>query len=309
MQNDDRDTRPTVGFVGLGEMGLPMAGHLAGAAAVAGFDAAPARREPAAALGVSWAASGAEAAARSTGPVVVMVRTPPQVEAAVFGPGGCLDGARGAARDIVLMSTIDPDSMAEIARRAAERNATVVDAPVSGGQRGAEAATLSIMASGDAAAIARVRPLLDRLGTVAVVGDRPGQGQAVKLANQVMMAAAMAGTVEGLEIAARHGVGEDRAREVIGRGTGASWVLEQWPWMRSLWDDYEPGNALDVLYKDMRALLDVSAAGWAPLPVTAAAFQRLLGHWTAQPAVARARGQAPDPGRAPGSASRADGSL
>lgn len=294
MQTNSADATVTAAFAGLGEMGLPMAGHLARAVRVAGFDASPARRADAEDLGISWAMSAADATARSTGPVVVMVRTLPQVEAVVFGPDGCLAGAAGSARDLIVMSTIDPEAMAAVARRAAERGATVVDAPVSGGRRGAEAGTLSIMAAGPADALARVRPLLERLGRVAVVGERPGQGQAVKLANQVMMAAAMAGTVEGLEIAARHGIGEDVVRDVVGRGTGASWVLEQWPWMRSLWDDYEPGNALDVLYKDMRALLDVSAGTWAPLPVTAAAFQRLLAHWTTQPAVARARG--PEPG-------------
>jgi 3-hydroxyisobutyrate dehydrogenase-like beta-hydroxyacid dehydrogenase len=118
----------------------------------------------------------------------------------------------------------------------------VVDAPVSGGSKGAEAATLAIMASGSDDALDRVAPVLSRLGHLTVVGPHAGQGQAVKLANQVMMAAAMAGTVEGLQVAARHGVGEARVRDVVGRGTGASWVLENWEWMSRLWEEYEPGK-------------------------------------------------------------------
>jgi 3-hydroxyisobutyrate dehydrogenase-like beta-hydroxyacid dehydrogenase len=218
-----------------------------------------------------------------------MVRTLPQVEAVLFGPDGCVSGGPGG-RDVVVMSTIHPAAMQAIADRAAEQACVVVDAPVSGGELGARAATLSIMAAGPSDALERVSPVLERLGHVAVVGAAAGQGQAVKLANQVMMAAAMAGTVEGLQLAERYGVDEATVRDVVGRGTGASWVLEHWDWMRRLWEDYEPGNALDVLYKDMRALLDVSAADWSPLPVTAASFHRLLEFWTSEDAVRRARG-------------------
>ena len=285
MQNDRNPHAETVGFIGLGEMGLPMAGHLARAGTVVAYDASDERRPKAAEAGVAWASSAAGVATASTGTVIVMVRTLAQVEEVLFGAQGCVSADE--RRDIVIMSTVHPDAVRAIGERVAEYGSTVVDAPVSGGSKGAEAATLAIMASGSDDALDRVAPVLSRLGHLTVVGPHAGQGQAVKLANQVMMAAAMAGTVEGLQVAARHGVGEARVRDVVGRGTGASWVLENWEWMSRLWEEYEPGNALDVLHKDMRALLDVSAADWVPLPVTAAAFQRLLAHWASHGAVKR----------------------
>lgn len=291
-----------VGFVGLGEMGLPMASRLAGA----GFrlsvcDALPQRRAQALAAGLAWADTPAATIGAQTRAVIVMVRTLPQVQEVLFGENGCLrarlesdgmapDEDRGPL-DVVVMSTIDPGSMRAIARQAEQAGATVIDAPVSGGRRGAMEGTLAIMAAGPAEALARVDAMLEPLGGhIAHVGSEAGHGQAVKLANQAMMAAAMAGAVEGAEIARRYGVDERAALEVIAHGTGGGWVVGNWDWMRSLWEDYEPGNALDILYKDMRALLEVSTAEWQPLPVAAAAFQRLLGHWGAQEAVRRAHG-------------------
>jgi 3-hydroxyisobutyrate dehydrogenase len=283
-----------VAFIGLGEMGLPMAAHIAAAGReVRAYDASPERRAPAGKRAIGWAASATEATAATTRTVVVMVRTLAQVQDALFGDTGCLAAGRSPL-DIVIMSTVDPASMRDIAARVAAAGATVVDAPVSGGRKGAEAATLAIMASGPADALERVDPLLRLLGEhVAHVGEEAGHGQAVKLANQAMMAAAMAGAVEGLEIAERHGVDPQRMLDVVAHGTGGGWVVRNWDWMRSLWEEYEPGNALDVLDKDMRALLDVAGRDWMALPVAAASYQRLVAFWSAQEAVRRGRGQIP----------------
>ena len=142
------DSPECVAFIGLGEMGMPMAAHVASSGrAVRAHDAVAERRSEAAERGIDWAASGAEAASAATRTVVVMVRTLPQVEAALFDASGVLDADRDAL-DVVVMSTIDPSSMRDLAARAATRGATVVDAPVSGGRKGAEDATLAIMASG-----------------------------------------------------------------------------------------------------------------------------------------------------------------
>jgi 3-hydroxyisobutyrate dehydrogenase len=280
-----------VAFIGLGEMGMPMAAHVAASGrSVRAYDALGERRSPAAERGVDWAASVADATAAATRTVVVMVRTLAQVEDAVFGADGVLAAGRDPL-DVVVMSTVDPGSLRDVAERAAVRGATVVDAPVSGGRKGAEDASLAIMASGPPDALHRVDPLLQLLGRhVHHVGEEAGHGQAVKLANQAMMAAAMAGTVEGLEIAERHGVDPQRVLDVVVHGTGGGWVVRNWDWMRSLWQDYEPGNALDVLDKDMRALLDVAGREWMALPVAAASFQRLVAFWSAQDAVRRGRG-------------------
>lgn len=270
-------------------MGLPMARRLTAAGfAVYAYDAAPGREQTAREHGIAWAGSAADATRAAAGLAIVMVRTLPQVREAVLGESGCLAaGVDGAT--LIVMSTIDPDSMAAIAAEASARGATILDAPVSGGRKGAEDGTLAIMAAGPADAIASVEPVLSQLGSHVVnVGPQAGHGQAVKLANQALMAAAMAGTLEGLQIARRYGVEESTALSVLAHGTGGGWVVRNWDWMRELWEEYETGNALDVLYKDMRALLEAAAGSWMPLPVASASFQQLLAHWTAQPAVGEA---------------------
>jgi putative dehydrogenase len=254
----------TVGFIGLGEMGLPMAANLvASGRDVVGFDldgAAVARAE---AAGVR---RGDPAKADIA---IVMVRTLPQVEAAMEGLAG--------PRLVVVMSTTDPGGIARVAERSP---AVVLDAPVSGGVRGAEARTLSIMVGGEREAYDEVEPLLRELGsTVRWLGDRPGLGQAAKLANQLMMTVALAGTLEGIALAQHYGLAREQVLDVIRAGTGSSWVLEHWDWMRSLWEDYEPGNALDVLLKDARALFREAQQEGHSSPVAEVAFERLLAHW------------------------------
>lgn len=281
MTNDAH--RPVVGWIGLGEMGLPMAGNLARAGfSVLALDRDPAPMASAAALGVRTAASLAELVEQAD-TIVTMLRTGAQTEALLLGDDGvaaALAAAGVGPRDVVVMSTMDPVSMEALAAAAAERGLTVVDAPVSGGVRGAEAATLAIMACGPAAALDRARPMLDVLGARTYpFGERPGAGQAAKLANQVMMAVAIAGTYEGLALARDYGVDEAMTIEAVGAGTGASWPLAHWDWMRSLWEEYERDNALDILDKDLRAVVAAVATRDVDLPVTGAVFTRLTDLW------------------------------
>jgi len=273
-----------VGFVGLGEMGLPMAVNLVAAGyAVVGYDVDRAAVERAVEQGVRGVAAPTDAADADA--VIVMVRTLPQVEDVLFGESGVLSSDR-VALDVIVASTIGPDGMERVAQRAATHGATTIDAPVSGGVRGAQAGTLSVMAAGDRVAFDRCRPLLERVGTtVLYLGERPGMGQGAKFVNQLMMTVAMAGTVEGLVLAERYGLDREQVLAAVGAGTGSSWVLEHWDWMQSLWEDYEPGDALDVLTKDMRALFCETEQRWHASPVAAAAFQRLLAHW--EPYVSR----------------------
>jgi 3-hydroxyisobutyrate dehydrogenase-like beta-hydroxyacid dehydrogenase len=154
---------------------------------------------------------------------------------------------------------------------------TLVDAPVSGGVRGAEAGTLAIMASGPPEALERMRPLLDVVGDAVIgLGPRAGAGQAAKLANQVMMAAALAGTMEALELSRSYGVEDGAVRAAVARGTGGSWVLDHWDWMRSLWESYSPQNGFDILVKDLRAVLEAGEGRRSDLRVSALALERLL---------------------------------
>ena len=253
----------TVAWIGLGEMGRPMAGHLVAAGyRVIGFDLDPERL-----AGIEASGSPEEAAAAAD-LVVTMVRTGAQTEELLARLAGPLD--------VMMMSTMEPELAAELGRRHAGR-LTLVDAPVSGGARGAEAATLAIYAAGPPDALERVRPILDVLGSsIFVLGDAPGLGQAAKVANQVMMGAALAGTMEGLGLARAYGLEDGPVIDAVLAGTGASWVLDHWPWMRTLWEEYEPGNALDILIKDLRTTAEAGERQGVPLPSTALALESLL---------------------------------
>lgn len=272
---------PTIGWIGLGEMGRPMAANLVGAGwPVVGFDRDADRLAAAAEAGVVAASGVGELVGRSDR-IVTMLRTGAQTEALLLGEGGIAEHATGPL-DVVVMSTMDPESMERLAAVAGERGLAVLDVPVSGGVRGAEAATLSVMASGPAEALDRSAAMLDLLGARTYrIGDRAGMSQAAKLANQVMMAVAIAGTYEGLALARDYGIDESVVIDAVGAGTGASWPLAHWDWMRSLWEEYVPDNALDILDKDLRAVAATTASRDVDLPVTQATFERLSTLWAA----------------------------
>ena len=270
----------TVGFVGLGVMGGPMAANLVRAGfRVAGFDTDPGRHSEAVTAGVEVKGSCAEVARAAGGVVISIVRTWQDTQAAVFGPDGVAEGGR---QDLVLlvMSTLDPSSMSRLATDLAGRGVTAVDAPVSGGRAGAENASLSIMASGPAPVLERVRPILEAMGrNVYVVGDRPGMGQAAKLANQLMLGVNMLAAHEGLMIAQRHGVDEDQLMELLSVSTGGSWVTKNWDRIRTFWRDPEGHNDLAIITKDLRSALKEGDEQELSMPVTAVAFQRLHHVW------------------------------
>ena len=250
-----------VGLIGLGAMGAPMAANLEGAGyTVAGFDI----------RGTGNAGSVSEVAARATRTVIVLVRTRPQVEdvlAQLDRPG----------LDVLVMSTIDPSTMGRVAQDLGRRGMTAVDAPVSGSVVAAEAGTLTIMAAGDPAAVQRSRPLLEAMGrNIFVIGDRPGMGQAVKLANQLMLAVNLLATEEGLRLAGEYGLRPEEVLPVIEQSTGASWAAAHWDLVLTWWRDYQPGEALDIIVKDMRSVLDDAAERRLTLPVAGLALQRLL---------------------------------
>jgi 3-hydroxyisobutyrate dehydrogenase-like beta-hydroxyacid dehydrogenase len=273
------DSPRAVGWIGLGEMGVPMSVNLVRAGhVVIGDDLNPDALAAAAGGGVRPAESLAGLVADAD-VLITMVRTGAQTEALLFGEGGLVAlGARD--RDVIVMSTMDPETIERLAEAGAEAGLTLIDAPVSGGVRGAEAATLSIMASGPPDALDRAAPVLEVLGAqIHRVGDRVGAGQAAKLANQVMMAAAIAGSYEGLALARSYGVADEKVIAAVGGGTGASWPLAHWDWMRSLWEDYEPDNALDILEKDLRAVLAAIAGRDVEMPVTDAVGARLMDLW------------------------------
>ena len=215
----------SIGFIGLGTMGAPMARRLLGAGhRVSVHNRSRAKEEPLAALGARRAASPA-AAAEDAELVMVNVSDTPDLEAVVLGEAGA---AQGMARGSVLVdfSTVSPAATRRLAARLSERGLAMLDAPVSGGSEGAERGTLSIMVGGAPEVFERVKPVLETLGkTVTHVGP-VGSGQVTKAVNQTIIAGVYAAVAEGLALGMAAGVDLGAARRALAGGAAGSWVLE-----------------------------------------------------------------------------------
>jgi 2-hydroxy-3-oxopropionate reductase len=256
----------TVGFIGLGVMGAPMARNLieAGHPLVV-HSRSPGPVEALARAGAERASGPREVAERAD-VVITMLPDSPAVEAVVLGEDGVLAGASGG--DLLIdMSTIHPTSAIAVARAGAERRVGVLDAPVSGGDVGARDGTLSIMVGGDEADLERARPLLDVLGkTIVHVGEH-GAGQVVKACNQVVVAITIAAVSEALVLGSKAGVEPERILDVLGGGLAANRVME----LRRrnfLEHDFTPGFRIDLHHKDLGIALESGDAYGVPLGVT-----------------------------------------
>ncbi len=252
-------------MIGLGDMGAPMAENLRKAGHhVAGFDV----------TGTGDCGSVEEVVQRAERAVIILVRTTAQVLSVAHE----IDPERPL--DIIVMSTVSPTAMSRVDALCEARGLTALDAPVSGGVAGAKSAALTIMVSGDPEAVGRSRPLFEALGQrIFVIGEHPGQAQAVKLANQLMLAVCMFATQEGVKLAEEYGLRPEQVLPVIEASTGASWAAANWDTVLSWWRDYEPGGALDIVSKDLRTLLVDAAERDLPLPTAALAFNRLHEVW------------------------------
>jgi 3-hydroxyisobutyrate dehydrogenase len=260
-----------VGVIGLGIMGAPMARNLLRAGhAVHVLSRTRAKVEALVAEGAESAASPAALAA-VVDAVVSSLPDGPDVEAVVQGPDGVLAGAR-AGLLVVDTSTIAPAVARALAARAAERGVAFLDAPVSGGDKGAIAGTLSIMVGGDRDAFARAEPVFAAIGRQATYMGGPGQGQMTKLVNQVVGATTLAAVAEGLLLAARAGLDPDAVIQAVGGGAATSWMLANLgPRMQR--GDHAPGFMVRLQQKDLRLALGAAAALGVPLPATALVHQ------------------------------------
>ena len=256
-----------VGIIGLGIMGAPMARNLLRAGhPLTVYTRTRARAAGLLAAGAAWADSPAALAA-AVDAVVTMLPDTPDVEAVVAGPDGVLAGAR-AGLLAIDMSTIDPAAARALAERAAETGVALLDAPVSGGEQGAIAGTLSIMVGGAAAAFDRAGPLFAALGKRVTYMGGPGQGQMTKLVNQVVGAGTLAAVAEGVLLAAGAGLDPAAVVEAVGGGAAASWMLaEQAPRMQRR--DFAPGFMVRLQQKDLRLALASAERLGVPLPLTA----------------------------------------
>jgi 2-hydroxy-3-oxopropionate reductase len=262
-----------VGFVGLGAMGRPMALHLLRAGhQLAVWARRPESAAPLAAAGATVCASAAELAAQSE-VVISIITASADVEALALGPAGLTEGFRPGAIH-VDMSTIAPGSARKLAAAYAARGVGWLDAPVSGGEQGAVAATLAIMAGGEAAVLERVRPLLQVLGPKLVHIGPAGAGQVAKACNQMIMVAAIQACAEAMQLARGSGVDAARVRQALMGGSAASRVLDVMG-ERMVRRDFSAGIEARLHHKDFGIVLDEAVRLGAPLPVAAQVWQQL----------------------------------
>ena len=262
-----------VGFIGLGVMGRPMARNLlaAGVELVVHSRSAP----PVDALvadGATRARSPRDVAA-ACDVTILMLPDDAAVQAVVEGPDGVLDGARPRGL-LIDMSTVSPGLARRLAERIADADGAMLDAPVSGGDVGAESGTLSIMVGGGEDAFARARPLFDILGQTIVHVGAHGSGQVVKACNQVVVALTLEAVAEALVLGSKAGVAPETIVRVLSGGLAASRVLEvRGPNM--LAHRFAPGFAIDLHHKDLGIALATARDAGVSLPATALVDQML----------------------------------
>lgn len=203
--------------------------------------------------------------------VITCVPDAPQVEEALFGEFGAARGAR-TGTTFIDMSTISPVATRAFAARLQADGHRFVDAPVSGGPSRAASGTLTIMAGAEPDDFARVRPVLEAMGTPHHVGG-VGLGETVKLVNQIIISNVMIANAEALSLASKAGADLDAVRKVLSSATASNYLLEQW--LPKTWfaGTFEGGFALDLLRKDLGAALDAARAMKMPLPASAFAYQ------------------------------------
>lgn len=268
-----------VGFIGLGIMGLPMAGNLLNA----GYTVTVQNRSPEKAEKLAGEHEAARTAktpkevAENSDIVITMLPDSPDVEAVMAGEDGVfagLSGVSGVAL-VVDMSTISPVVTERLAAQAKEKGAGYLDAPVSGGDVGAIDGTLSIMVGGDGPDFERAKPLFDVMGkTVTHVGPS-GAGQVLKAANQVVVALTIEAVSEALVLASRGGVAPEVVLDVLGGGLAGNKVMEV-KRDKFLSHDFEPGFRAELHHKDLGIALAAGREYGVALPVTAVVDQMLL---------------------------------
>jgi 3-hydroxyisobutyrate dehydrogenase len=273
----------TVGFIGLGNMGAPMAANLVKAGhQVTGFDITAGRTAALAAKGGRAAATMAEAAAAGE-IVITMLPAGPEVRSVYLSEGGVLAHARRGAL-LIDCSTIDVESARTVAAAAAGAGFDMLDAPVSGGVAGAETAGLTFMVGGDVESFERARPLLAAMGRTIVHAGASGNGQAAKMCNNMILGVSMIAVCEAFSLAERLGLAAQTLFEVSAKSSGQCWALTNYcpvpgpvpasPANR----DYAAGFTAAMMLKDLRLAQQAAGASAAatPLGATAANLYQLF---------------------------------
>ena len=264
-------SKPKIGFIGLGIMGKPMAGHLIDA----GYELVVHNRNRDAVdelvgRGATETHSGKEVAEQSD-IVITMLPDSPDVESVALDEGGIIEGAHEGLI-FVDMSTIAPSVTTRVGEVLAEKGVQSLDAPVSGGDIGAQNATLSIMVGGDEDTFNTVKPLFDVMGQSAILCGPLGAGQTVKACNQILVAVTIAGVSEALTMGTKAGVDPIKIVQVLSGGLARCGVLEN-RGERMVNGDFDPGFRIRLHYKDLNIIQKTSNDFGVPLPVTSEVFE------------------------------------
>ena len=266
-------TTPAVAWIGLGAIGAPMARALAGAGLpVTAYDLFPAARE--AIAEVAATTETAREAARGADVVAVMVATPDQLEAVLFGEEDGIAGELTAGTVLLIMSTVGPAALDATAARLEGTGVRIVDAPVSGGAARAADGDLLVMVGGAEADVAAARPVLDALASNApVVGPRPGDGQRFKIVNQLLCGVHIAAAGEALALADSMGLDLRQVHEVLGTGAAASFMFGDrgQRMVDGAFDDVR--SALTIFVKDMGLVAEAADEVGQQVPLASSAQQ------------------------------------
>src|SRR5438046_3246821 len=264
-----------VGFIGLGVMGKPMAKNLIkGGHSLVVHSRSRGPVDEVVAAGAKAASSPADVA-RQASVVITMLPDTPDVELVLTGSDGVVSGLQPRAV-VIDMSSISPAATRRLASIVAEKGASMLDAPVSGGEIGAINASLSIMVGGDEATFHRMKPILGVMGDkerVVYIG-RSGAGQICKICNQVAIGCALVGVSEAFALAKKAGVDAARVRQALLGGFASSRVLDVHG-ERMLVDNYKPGFRARLYQKDLRIAVEAAAVNAVAMPATAVVAQLL----------------------------------
>jgi 3-hydroxyisobutyrate dehydrogenase len=277
------DTAAGVGFVGLGNMGGPMAVNLVKAGyRVQVFDLSADACAAVAEQGASVAASAADAA-QGVAYLVSMLPAGRHVEGLYLGDGGLLAGLDPTVT-VLDCSTIDAATARRVGEAAGARGIGFLDAPVSGGVAAAQAGTLAFMCGGDEAVFEAARPVLDAMGRASFHAGPAGAGQVAKACNNMLLAVHMLGTCEALAMGERHGLDPARLSEIMLASSGRNWSLEVYnPWPGVMPEspasrDYQPGFMVDLMDKDLGLAMEVAEAAGVDNPMGQLARELYASH-------------------------------
>jgi 3-hydroxyisobutyrate dehydrogenase len=263
-----------IGFIGLGNMGLPMAQNLLKAGHdVQGFDVSQAQMLALTASG-GQAAQSAKAAASGVEIVITMLPAGQHVRDVYLGPGGVLTSA-GAGTLLIDSSTIDVETARAVADAAAKKGLAMLDAPVSGGTGGAQAATLTFMVGGPDDAFARARPILEKMGRAIVHAGGAGNGQAAKICNNMILGVSMIAVSEAFVLAEKLGLDAQKLFDISSKSSGQCWSMTAYcpvpgpvpasPANR----DYQAGFTAAMMLKDLKLAQEAAKAAGAQTPLGA----------------------------------------